>query len=212
MCRPERHRGRARLRHEIPAARGRLRKDAGDGRRRQDRAQRIDRSVNGREKARASMSAHFAKARLHAGHTIRTGGNDLMSNEKRPFRADHVGSLLRPRRSKRRAPNATRRDYGDATESGRGSRDRARDPQAGRDRPEKRSPTANSAAPSGITIFCGAWTASKSYVGERKIKFQGQQPQADDVARDRQARRASGPSDGRAFQVSCRRRRSRRRR
>ena len=47
--------------------------------------------------------------------------------------------------------------------------------------------------------FLGALPGVEAYLGERKIKFQGVEPQADDAAPDRQARHVHRPSDAGAF-------------
>ena len=84
-------------------------------------------------------------------------------NTKPPFRADHVGSLLRPAALKEARSNAPRAKSAPAQlKDDRRSRDRARDQEAGGSRPASRSPTANSAAPGGISIFSGASMASRS--------------------------------------------------
>ena len=49
--------------------------------------------------------------------------------------------------------------------------------------------------------FLGALDGVESYVGERKISFQGVQPKPIHAARQRQARRLHAASDDRAFQV-----------
>ena len=84
---------------------------------------------------------------------------------KPPFRADHVGSLLRTaplKEARRRARKATspRTSW-----RGRGPRDREDRPQAGGGRLASSPPTASSAAPGGISISSAGWTASSSYAG-----------------------------------------------
>ena len=80
------------------------------------------------------------------------------------------------RRSRRRARKRAKGEISAAAaEGGRGPRDRARHQEAGRGRPASRSPTANSAAPGGISISSGASTASRSTSMDTGIAFAGVQ-------------------------------------
>ena len=93
-----------------------------------------------------------------------------MKRTKPPFRADHVGSLLRPAALKdargSSAPRArSRRRQLKAIED----REIERVIKKQEDgRAASRSPTASSAAPGGISISSGASTASRRYVMEQR--------------------------------------------
>ena len=99
-----------------------------------------------------------------------------MHRTKPPFRADHVGSLLRPAALKEAR---AKRERGEIT---------ADELKAVEDREIERSSASRRRSGSNpITDgefrrafwnydFLGSSTASKAYLGERKIKFQGAQP------------------------------------
>ena len=175
----------ARLRHEVPAARRRLRKDAGDGRGRRDRAPR----------------------------THRTASMPVMMRTKPPFRADHVGSLLRSAPLKEaRAKREKRRDHGGAAQGDRGSRDRGDHQEAGSGRAASRSPTANTAARSGTTTSSASSTASRPISASARSAFQGVQPKPMMLRVTGKLGGYSAASDDRAFQVRAVAHQGRRRR
>ena len=109
------------------------------------------------------------------GPRVKPGGDDLrirrtsMQRTKPPFRADHVGSLLRPAALKEArgasAPKARSRPT--SSKRSRIARSR-RHQEAGSGRACNRSPTASFAARGGISISCGdsmgssgmSWTAA----------------------------------------------------
>ena len=112
-----------------------------------------------------------------------------MQRTKPPFRADHVGSLLRSAALKEAR---AKRERGEIT---------AEQLKAVEDREiesiiKKQEEVGLKSITDGEFRrafwnydFLGKLDGVEAYLGERKIKFQGAQPQADDAARDRQARR-----------------------
>ena len=124
-----------------------------------------------------------------------------MHRNKPPFRADHVGSLLRPAALKEARAKRERGEIG------------AEELKAVEDREIEKVITKQEAVGlKSITDgefrrafwnydFLGRLDGVEAYLGERKIKFQGTAAQADDAARGRQARRLQPASDDRAFQV-----------
>ena len=73
------------------------------------------------------------RAKMRANESV---GMRHAAIRKPPFRADHVGSLLRPRRlQEARAQARQGRDHGGRAQGGRGPRDRARHQEAGGGRP-----------------------------------------------------------------------------
>ena len=87
-----------------------------------------------------------------------------MQRSKPPFRADHVGSLLRPPALKAAREQRERGEITPgATQGGGRSRDQTSDQKAGRDRDFRRSPTASSGAPTGTSIFSRTSTGCEGY-------------------------------------------------
>ena len=126
-----------------------------------------------------------------------------MQRTKPPFRADHVGSLLRSSALKD-GPRQAReeRDHRRAVEGGRGSRDRGDHQEAGGGRAEvhhrRRIP------PRVLELRLPRQARRRRGLSRRaQDQVPGQAAEADDAARDRQARLVQPASDDRAFQV-CR--------
>ena len=109
-------------------------------------------------------------------------GRDLMQRTKPPFRADHVGSLLRPAPLKEAR---AKREKGEITaaqlKAGRGPRDREGHQEAGGDRPASSRPTASSAAPGGSSISSRGSTASSSTPPARASSSPGVETKAESV-------------------------------
>ena len=111
-----------------------------------------------------------------------------MQRTKPPFRADHVGSLLRSAALKEAR---AKREKNEIT---------AEQLKAVEDREieaiiKKQEAVGLKSITDGEYRrafwnydFLGKLDGVEAYLGERKIKFQGKQPEADDAARDRQAR------------------------
>ena len=116
-----------------------------------------------------------------------------------PFRADHVGSLLRPAALKEAR---AKREKGEiTTEQLKAIEDREIE-QAIRRQEEiglKSITDGEFRRAFWNYDFLGELDGVEAYLGERKIKFQGPQPKPDDAARDRQARHVQRPSDDRAL-------------
>ena len=122
---------------------------------------------------------------------------------KPPFRADHVGSLLRPAplkeaREKRHAPARSPPRRSRRSRIARSTRD----PQAGRGRAQVGHRRRVSPRLHGITISSNSSMASNPMTASaRSSSPQGPQPRVDAAARHRQAWRLRAASDDRAFQV-----------
>ncbi len=98
-----------------------------------------------------------------------------------PFRADHVGSLLRTAPLKEaRAQARQGRDRRRRAEGGRRPRDRDRSSRSRRRSASSSPPTANSAAPGGISISSGACRASRN-ISAPPIKFHGVDTKAEAI-------------------------------
>ena len=153
---------------EVRAARAALRSARNAASPRPRRATSSPRSSNGRRCARWSRSP------------TRCGGSTWMSAMQRtkpPFRADHVGSLLRPAALKEaRAKRETGEIDGGAAQGGRGPRDRAASSRSRRRSGSSRSPTANSAARSGTTISSASSTASRPISASARSSSRAPQP------------------------------------
>ncbi len=92
-----------------------------------------------------------------------------------PFRADHVGSLLRPPELLRaRAEHQAGRLVGGGAARGRGQGDRRRGADAGRKSASRGSPTAKCAAAPGTWIFSTRSAASKRPAGVLNIQFKNE--------------------------------------
>ena len=133
-----------------------------------------------------------------------------MQRTKPPFRADHVGSLLRSAALKEAR---AKREKNEIT---------AEQLKAVEDREieaiiKKQEAVGLKSITDGEYRrafwnydFLGKLDGVEAYLGERKIKFQGKQPKPMMLRVDRQARRLHAASDDRAFQVRRRRTPSRR--
>ena len=124
-----------------------------------------------------------------------------MQRTKPPFRADHVGSLLRS--SALKDARAKREKNEITAEQLKAVEDREIEAII-----KKQEAVGLKSITDGEYRrafwnydFLGKLDGVEAYLGERKIKFQGKQPEADDAARHRQARLVHDPSDDRAFQV-----------
>ena len=124
-----------------------------------------------------------------------------MQRTKPPFRADHVGSLLRS--SALKEARAKREKNEITAEQLKAVEDREIEAII-----KKQEAVGLKSITDGEYRrafwnydFLGKLDGVEAYLGERKIKFQGKQPEADDAARDRQARLLLAASDDRAFQV-----------
>ena len=85
-----------------------------------------------------------------------------MKRTKPPFRADHVGSLLRPAALKEAREQRAKGEISAAELKAIEDHEIERVIQKQEEVGLRRSPTANSAARGGISIFSGASTASRS--------------------------------------------------
>ena len=124
-----------------------------------------------------------------------------MQRTRPPFRADHVGSLLRSGPLKQAR---ARRERGEITA---GQLREVEDREIS-SLIKKQEDIGLKAVTDGEFRrafwnydFLGELDGVEAYLGERKIKFQGSESEADDAARDRQARHVFRPSDARAFQI-----------
>ncbi len=138
--------------------------------------------------------------------------DDTMQRTKPPFRADHVGSLLRSAALKEARG---KRESGEITPA---------QLKAVEDREIEALIKKQEAAglksitdgeyrrASWQTDFLVALDGVESYVGERKFKFQGAAAAADPAAHQQEARRLRAASDDRAFQVRAGAHQGRRRR
>src|SRR5262249_42070757 len=142
------HHRRARLRHEISPARCCLRQDESDGRRRRDRAAGAEQAV----------------------------GASMTQRTKPPFRADHVGSLLRSAALKEAR---AKREKGEITpEELKAIEDREIEALISKQEATglKSITDGEYRRASWQTDFLVALDGVEAYVGERKFKFKGQQP------------------------------------
>ena len=174
----------------------------------------VGQAADDRGTGRRGLGAVSSRSRARKRGEVKRSkrSRDIMQRTKPPFRADHVGSLLRSAALKEAR---AKREKNEIT---------AEQLKAVEDREieaiiKKQEAVGLKSITDGEYRrafwnydFLGKLDGVEAYLGERKIKFQGKQPEADDAARHRQARLVHGPSDDRAFQVRASRTPSRRRR